>query len=341
MCSTATSRTHSGSKIDPRAIDPAHPPLEAIAIAFAILYYGLSSIPKIFATLDSVATVDVISAPLFEDSMSKFTLAYTRLGLAIIGLATSFYRCNKKGHVTVVPYVKRSKLVKRPINLDGIRSQIMFTQWCWNCLTLSLFINGFITLHSAHQEDNQGSVSPLPNALTSFLLQPNMLRVAILLFEIAAPTSMLVSTITKYALWPQSLKSPVGSANLRKPVALLQHNLNIVTSLLEVGVLGRIPVRLNDIAITLVYGCIYVIFMWSIKRRLVDTTEPQFIYFFFDTTLGKKWSISVIFVLLTILITFFILFTLIDDILAFVNGGLWTNFVVIGAFSSLFCRFKD
>ena len=62
---------------------------------------------------------------------------------------------------------------------------------------------------------------------------------------------------------------------------------------------------------------------------------------FFDTTLGKKWSISVIFVLLTILITFFVLFTLIDDILAFVNGGLWTNLVVIGAFSSLFCRFSD
>ena len=99
MCSTAMNKAHSSAKIDPRTIDPAHPPLEAIAIAFAILYYGLSTIPKIFATLDSVATVDVISAPLFEDSMSKFTLAYIRLSFAAMGLATSFYRFNKKGWV--------------------------------------------------------------------------------------------------------------------------------------------------------------------------------------------------------------------------------------------------
>lgn len=254
-------------------------------------------------------------------------------------LTGSKHRSNR--HSLLVPYLKHSKLVKRPIKLDGIRSQIMFTQWCWNALTLSFLLNGCITLQSAHQDDNESSSLELEQSNTSFLFHPNILRFAILLFEIAAPTSMLVSTITKYALWPRSLKGPLGSKSLRRPVALIQHNLNIVASLLEVGVLGRIPVRLEDIPITLVYGCIYVLFMWSLKGHLVETKEPQFIYFFFDTTLGKKWTISVIFGLLTILITFYVMFTLIDDVLAWVSGGLWTNLVLIGAFSSFFCRFKD
>jgi len=239
-------------------------------------------------------------------------------------------------HNLLVPYLKQSKLQRRPINLDGVRSQIMFTQWCWNSLTLSFFLSGIVTLQSAYNDAHDSN-----DVIISPFIHQIILRCAILSFEIAGPTSMLVSTVTKYALWPQSLKSPRGSGNLRKPVALIQHNANIIASLLEVGVLGRIAVRWEDVVIAPAYGCIYVLFMWSLKDHLVESKEPQFIYFFFDTTLGRTWSISVLLGLLAILLVFYSVFTLVDDILLWMGGGIVTNAVMVGTFASIFCRFKD
>jgi len=79
-------------------INPTHPPpAEAVCIALSVLSCCLWRLPKIFHDIDSVATVEVISTPLFEDAMSKYTLAYIRLGIAGLFLATTIYRWNKKG----------------------------------------------------------------------------------------------------------------------------------------------------------------------------------------------------------------------------------------------------
>ena len=158
---------------------------------------------------------------------------------------------------------------------------------------------------------------------------------------------MLVSTVTKYALRPQSLKSPIGRCNLvRKPVAILQHNLNVVSSLMEEGVLGSLAVRAEDWSLVLFYGCNYVIFMWSIKNHLGKCDEdgkkyPQFVYFFFDTTLGRRWNISVLLSLMAVLMLFYFLFTAIDDILIWVNGGIFANLLIVGGLSTFFCRVRD
>jgi hypothetical protein len=241
-------------------------------------------------------------------------------------------------HNLTVQYLKHSKLKRQAINLDGIRSQIMFTQWSFNALTLSFFLNGLITLAVAHQE--MGHKTRYSYILNGFV-DKTWPRVAILLFEIAGPTSMLVSTVTKYALWPQSMKGPRGSVNLRKPVALMQHNANVIASILEVGVLGRIPVRLEEFIIAPTFGTIYVFFTWALKDRLVETKEPQFVYFFFDTTLGKRWSITVLLVLLALLMVFYLAFTFIDDCLIWLGCGIFTHITVVVALAAFFCRFRD
>eukprot|EP00979_Chaetoceros_neogracilis_P017374 scaffold10209_cov233-Chaetoceros_neogracile.AAC.4 len=58
----------------------ANPPLEAI-----------------FSGLDSVADAGVISKPLFEDVMSKQSLAYTRLAIGLSFTAVTIYRFTKTG----------------------------------------------------------------------------------------------------------------------------------------------------------------------------------------------------------------------------------------------------
>jgi hypothetical protein len=319
----------------------AYPPSEAVVLAVVILSYCMSCVAEGLKTIDTVATIDVISTPLFEDKISKYSLGCIRVSFAVIFLLTSIYRFLKTGHNLEVPYVKNSKLKRTPINLDGLRSQIMFTQWSWNLLTISFGLNGYIAFRAA-RADEEGVEPSLCSTSCSPQFEQYILRAAIFLFEIAAPSSLIVSSISKYVLWPQAMKSnPNGSKSLQRPVALLQHNFNNVSTLLEAGVLGSIPVRIEDCIIAVIYGIVYLFFTWSIAHSLLPSREPQYIYFFFDTTLSKKWIIGVMLGLLFILLVYFLAFTLIDDILQFLGGSLPMNCLVILTFSSMFCRFRD
>ena len=54
---------------------------------------------------------------------------------------------------------------------------------------------------------------------------PWFLRVALLSFECAAPTSFLISAVVKYVLWPTALE--IGSSNtnvFKDPLCLFEHN---------------------------------------------------------------------------------------------------------------------
>jgi len=342
MCSETTTKANIG-RAD--KIDPANVPMEAKALLMLVFAFSISRLPIMLSAMDTDAdiNVDVIAQPLFPTIMSVHTLAMIRLGFAAILLSTTFVRFYRTGHNLSVPYLKQSKVVKRLINADRIRSQIMFTQWCWNTLTISFLLNGFIALQYHYHNENPNRQS----GNTPLLLQNSTVKLAIMIFEIAAPTSMLVSTVTKYVLWPQALKSnPQGSINLRKPIAILQHNLNVVGTLMEVGVLSRIQVRPGDYCLALLYGIAYISFMYGIRSHHKDpegkrVREPQFVYFFFDTTLGTAFVVKVLLVLMFVLETFYGLFTIVDDVLVYLGGGVCMNLAVVGALATFFCRFRD
>ena len=143
------------------------------------------------------------------------------------------------------------------------------------------------------------------------------------------------------ALWPQAMKGPNGSIGLRRPVALIQHNLNVLAALMEVGVLGSIPIRLNDIAVAPLWCIVYVFFTWFMTHRLVKSSEPQFVYFFFDTTLGAKTNCFVLVTLMVVQAIFYLLFTILDDILMHLDKGLQFNIVIVILAASVSCRFRD
>ena len=94
-----------------------------------------------------------------------------------------------KSYIMKTNYLEKSKLRTLPINLDGIRSQVMFTSWSWNLLTLSLALNGIITLLS---ESNSYTI------LHSIFLNQWVLRSAIVMFQVASSISMLVSVVVRY-----------------------------------------------------------------------------------------------------------------------------------------------
>jgi hypothetical protein len=143
------------------------------------------------------------------------------------------------------------------------------------------------------------------------------------------------------ALWPQAMKGPAGSFGLRRPAALAQHNANVLASLMEVAVLGQIPVRLSEISFAPVWGGIYIFFTWYMMHKWVKSGEPQCVYFFFDTTLGAKTHCLVIIALMSVQAVFFFLFSIMDDIVLDLGRGVLFNTLVAVFVGSITCRFRD
>lgn len=277
----------------------AHPPILAVAFLALVLSICSTYIPAIFASLDSVATIEVLTTPRFEDLLSKAALGYIRLIIALFIFSISTYRIVVPQNKMITPYLENSKLKRLPICLDGIRSQMMFTAWTWNLLGLAFALNGIVTLLAAYNHNENGI--PVPANLK------NLMRCALLAFEISAPTSMMVSSFTRYILWPRALKNnnTVGFSNIR---SLVQHNFNVIVSLIEVGILGRIPMRLDYTPLAVLFGSFYVLHTWNMTHRWLQSKDPQFVYFFFDTTLDKKTVVFVLVALLCTMILFHLCF---------------------------------
>lgn len=339
----------------------ADPPMEAkILVAFVMATCSLALV-RSASSVDADGEVDplyAVTVPLFEDMMSKLTLGWIRAFIALGIFATTYWRIFQiKGASLVVPYLKQSKLKKMPIQMDGMKSQAMFTLWCWNLLGLSFALNSAITILSCIPSENHTAVHEM-------FLHPTTARIAIYLFEIVAPCSMLVSFVVRYALWPAAKKNGT-SHSLKGPIQLITHNVNIFSSLLEVGMLGRVPIQLKDMTIAPIYGCIYVYFTWFMIYRWIppmplnhkkkgqfngyanseDSVEKernaQFVYFFFDTTLGKRIHCSVLLGLIAVLSVFYWLFSVVDDLMLYLGGAPLINFSVVMTLFSLVSRFRD
>jgi hypothetical protein len=238
-----------------------------------------------------------------------------------------------------VNYLKHSKLRSIPIQIGGIRVQGMFTSWSWNILGLSFAFSGILTLY-IDQQLSKGVDADTVASLSSQTIVKYALRTSTILFEIAAPASMLVSAVVRYVLWPKALQGVNGSSTLKKPIVLIQHNMNIILSLIEVGLLGGLKVRFTDMAVSPLFGVCYVLFSWSMKNKWLESGEPQFFYFFLDTTLGKTTSIALL-MLLAVLSFFYCCFVLVEDIIVLLGGGLGVHLLVVVGLASLTCRFRD
>jgi len=313
-------------------VQTAHPPIQAVAFLALVLSVCLACMPNIFSSLDSVATIEVLATPRFDDILSKTALGYIRLSIALVIYSVTIHRITTKQNPMTTPYLESSKLRKTPLLNTGLRSQMMFTAWCWNLLGLTFALNGTITLLSVYNDYSNEII--LPQYIQ------NMMRCALITFEISVPASMLVSSITRYILWPKAKKinNTIGFTNIR---SLLQHNGNIIVSLTEVAILGRIPVRIDYIPLSVLFGSVYVLHTWNMTHRWLPSKEPQFVYFFFDTTLDKKIIIFVLAALLCIMMVFHCMFTSVTVLFDYFDGSLPCNALVVVSVASCFCRFRD
>merc|ERR1712165_521675 len=125
--------------------------------------------------------------------------------------------------------------------------------------------------------------------------------------------------------WERALKVRKATDHLKHPSILLQHNANIFMSLLEVGILGGMKLRFTDIALAPLFGLTYVLFTWSIKHRWLPSGDPQFPYFFLDTTVGKTTSYALV-CLLIVLLVFYCIFNALTGLIWSNRWWIWSQF---------------
>ena len=115
--------------------------------------------------------------------------------------------------------------------------------------------------------------------------------------------------------------------------------------LVEVGLLGGLPIYMSHIAVAPLWGVAYVYFTWFMADKWAPKSEgPQFIYPFFDTTLGVGASIALV-VLLAVLSFFYALFAGADYYIREYQveaiGPLGTTLLFMAGMVLLVCRFRD
>jgi len=339
--------------------EQALPSKHSISVCLAVLAICCSLIPNLLNTIDDVATVDKLTTPVFEGLMSRSTLGWLRLLIAISMSLVTIWRINFQRYIPIkATYLSGSRLKSAQIELRGLRTQYMFTSWAWNMLTFSFAINGTLTLLAAYYGYGQNDGDEKSNNDSGKGWIP---RFALLLFEISASTSGLVAAATRYVLWPHALRNGAGTTGLKKITSLLQHNANVILSLIEVGLLGGVTVRMVDICLAPLFGLTYVLFLFFVRKTWVVvgvpaaegyssckavSGDPHFPYFFMDPTLGVR-STQFLLALVAVLVASYSSFAVAAGSFLGDSGNsdgwdqvLWRSSIVL-VMSSFVCRFRD
>jgi hypothetical protein len=198
-------------------------------------------------------------------------------------------------------------------------------------LGVSFALSGILSLLAANESDSQGTAYPI------------MGRLALLSFEVVAPSCFLVSAVVKYALWPKAFREggPGGTRLFKTFYGLSAHNANVIMVLIEVGLLGGgLKVHMDHVAVAPLFGVAYLIFSWIMADKWHPEHGPQFFYFFLDTTLGWVTTLGLL-GLVTLLLAFYAAFCALDDMLEYLGDNLIIRVCGIVVVSSFVCRFRD
>ena len=312
----------------------APPPLHTL-IVFTIVMIGCLYLMPSLETVDEYATIETFTSCIFQEGIFHFTplaLGIIRMSFAFICLIVTHAKW-RRGVDLKLTYLPASKLRRGRIQMSGWRTQGFFTAWSWNLLGISFFFGGLIPLLVEYERQH---------ILAQY---PWILRTALVSFEIAAPCALFISFIVTYSLWPTAYKThgPDGTAGLKSWVSLFQHNINTFMVLLELCLMGGLPVKLSHASFAPIYAGCYQIFMWIMAPYWVADHGPIFLYFFVDTTLGKKTTYFMM-GLLSVIFVSFLFFAFLEmgvSVVEHSGHGVVPNLGIVFLISSLLMKFSD
>jgi uncharacterized membrane protein YobD (UPF0266 family) len=327
----------------------APPSWHSVAILSLMAVFFIRTLPT-WSQIDEIAVTETFTRRIFPELISLRTLATIRTVQAVIIWVVSLHAVFiSDGFVFSTSYVPHSKLKMVNHRLTGIRTMFPFTSVSWNLLgaafTLSAYIAWSAIATDMKERGDDSLLLSLPQLSPSW--NTVVLRTAILVWEVAAPNTLLVAAVVRYVIWPGVLRGDGDTSNLRNFRNMLMHNGNVLLALIETALTGGLPVRWSEVSLAPILGCMYVLFSWymidkwdTIDKWNTKENGPQFIYFFFDTTLGAATSYALV-ALLAVLLIFYTLFVSVEHILAFMDGGWPFHVAFVVAVSSAVMRSRD
>jgi hypothetical protein len=305
------------------------PPWHTVLLIGLCFGVSLSFLPSLDSMDEEIANRTTLTRSVGLFSVAQISIIRIVFGCIMIGDSlyavlwgrweqdTEYFDGSKLCPCLDIPF--RGMWTERPTSFSrGLMTLSSFTMWAWLLEGVAFLLLGVLAF------------SPQEHVYLN--------RVTVVLWEMAAPTSLLVSSIVKYVLWPTALNGGnTNNANILKhPCALLEHNLNSIAALFEAAYLGGLPVRMKDASFGVLFGLTYLLYSYFMMHRWTEKKPnigPQFIYPFLDTTLGTSTSLCML-GLLAVLITSHGLFSLADSVLS-----VHPYLVVIIA--TVVCRFRD
>jgi hypothetical protein len=354
---TSTSTSNGGATIEnddnddkkktETVLTSAPPPWHSVAIMLLMNICFIRLLPA-WSVIDEIAVTETFTRRIFPELMSLKALATIRTLQALIVWATSFYILFvSTGYVFSTSYLPQSKLKCVPNRLAGLRGMYPFTSVAWNLLGVAFTLSAYISWSAVAmelRESGGAGNNVIDNLLLLLLKQPPSIwvsRTAILVWEVAAPNTLLVATVVRYVIWQGVLRAGADTSNLQQFRTLLMHNGNVLLALTEIALTGGLPVRWSEVALAPLLGIAYVFFSWHMMDKWNDPEHgPQFIYFFFDTTLGLTTSYALV-GLLVVLLMFYMLFVSVEFLLAYMDGGWPFHVAFVVAVCSAVMRFRD
>jgi hypothetical protein len=321
----------SGDTIMPMNANPPIHTLLTFTIAMVLCVWSLPSLRSV----DEYATIETFTTSIFKTGpfyLAPISLGCIRLSFAVICVVVTTAKI-KKGCEFKIVRLSGSKLRGGIVEMKGWKTQGFYTSWAWNLLGVSFFLSGTIPIFVASGRDD------------ILINHPWILRAALISFEIAAPSAFLTTFIVTYALWPQAYNThgASGTVGFKGWINLLQHDGNSAMVLLEITLMGGMPVVLSHAALAPLFAGVYQIFLWSMVNRWSPRHGPVFPYFFMDTTLGTRTTLFMLALLATIG-CFFAVFALLDRGMALIEHGDYgviPNLCCIICASYLLMKFKD
>lgn len=315
-------------------VKSAPPPIHTVVVYVMAMGLSIWALPTV-ENLDLHATVETFTTSIFKEgifSLSLLALGMIRMLFAVTCLIITAMKM-QRGVSMKLTYLSGSKLRKGRVDLKGIKTQGFFTSWAWNLLGVYFFLSGLVPLLVVHGRKE---------VLQQY---PWIVRGALIAFEIAAPCAILTSTVVTYALWPQAFKTHGASGTLgfKSVVNMFQHNANSMMVLMEVCLLGGVHVDLSHAALAPMFAGGYQLFLWSMTNQWAPKHGPLYLYFFMDTTLGKRTTIFMV-ALLVVMLVFYGAFALLEMAVTKIeegNHGALPNVAFVLMISSVLMKFRD
>jgi hypothetical protein len=318
------------------------PPWHTLVAIVAIHLWFFSNFPST-DRLDEVANKQVLMNVKHPSVFSIEHVATIRLILGAVMVLDTLYTLGFGSWEQSTMYFPGSKLKAAKIPFRGIkftgsltaslRTMSSATVWCFMAEGVTFLMLGAIPWYSV---------------LTGKEPSTWIMRLAFFFWEAVAPASMMVSATVKYVLWPMALmsKDPGSTDFLKSTSVLLKHNWNVLSSLVEIALLGAMPVRYADFSVgALLLGLPYLCFTYYMMYSWVDLRRhgPQFIYPFFDTTLGYKSTVCIVGILRMYIVSHVSFVWLHSFVVSepFTSMGLGVHIGAVVIAGAGLCRFRD